>query len=388
MISCNSFSQELSSNFFKAYAYFSKKNFDSAIFYFDKCITENQPKVSFYLGKAYYFKKNFNKAIDFFKNAIDNKNYEAYLWIARSYSGLNNKSLTLENLRLYLLNEKYKLPSYKIKRDTAFRNLNKSKEWYDFWQLNWYSNEELICEEVEQLLNKNMISYAQNILDTLSYNKNKEEIILYYKAITNLYNNNLPSALSFINHTLSKNKSRKEYLELKVNILFSLGYYKESIDLINQILKIEPENFELYLKRSFAYKTIGQHDLSLKDLQFYYNFFPENINVAFELAQSYNKNLKYIESLKILNNLLKNDPSKYEYYLERGKAYYHSNMLQQAENDFSMVLDLNPQIGEAFYYLGLINIKKNNKKNACELFNKAINKGFTKAVEMLIDFCQ
>lgn len=382
--------QEVSTNFLKGCANLYKEKFDSAIFYFENAIKENlvNQKLFYYTGQAYYFNKNYDKAIEYFSKSIDSKNYESYLWIARSYNRINDKTKTFQNLRNYLLYENYKIPSYKIKRDEAFRNLINTKEWYELWEENWYSKEEIICEEVELLLNKNLINEAKKILDTTSYSKKREDLIRYFQAITEFHAGNFHSALSFINQALSINKSKKEYIEFKINILISLSYYKESIELINQLLKIVPENFEYYLKRAKACSLIGQHEQALKDLQFYYTFFPENYTIAFELAKSYNLNNKYIESLKILNNLITSDPSKYEYYLERGKTFYNSNMIVQAENDFSMVLDLNPDTGEAYYYLGLINLKRNNKQNACEYFNKALLKGIKKSVSMILDNCQ
>lgn len=382
--------QEVSINFLIGCANLYKEKFDSAIFYFEKAIKENpfNQKILYYLGQAYYFNKNYDKAIEYFSKLIDSKNYESYLWLARTYSKLNDKTNALQNLKNYLLNETYKIPSYKIKKDEAFKNLISTKDWYELWQENWYSKEEIICEEVELLLNKNLINDARRSLDTTSYSKKREDLIRYYQAITEFRAGNLHSALSYINQALSINKSKKEYIEFKINILISLSYYKESVELINQFLKIAPENFEYYLKRAKAFSLIGQHEQALKDLQFYYNFFPENYAIAFELAKSYNLNNKFIESLKILNTLITSDPSKHEYYLERGKAFYYSNMFLQAENDFSMVLDLNPDTGEAYYYLGLINLRKNNKQNACEYFNKALLKGIKKSVSMILDNCQ
>jgi len=384
-------SQEFSFNYFKGCASLTKNQPDSAIYYFEKAIIQdniNIKKIYFYLGQAYYLKNDYIKAIDYFKKSFDSKNYIPYLWIARSYGKQNDKFNTLENLKIYLANENYKIPSYRIKRFDDFKTLINTKEWYDFWSLNWYSKEDLICEEIETLLNRNLFDYAKKILDTLNYKKNKEDLIHYTYANIEFKKGNLPSALSFINEALSKNKTKKEYLEFKMNILFQLSYYKESIELLNQLIKIEPENFEYYLKRAKAFNLIGENVNASKDLYFYLNFFPENMQVSFELARIYNLTNNYIESLKILNNLIKIDPSNYEYYFERGKAYYYSNMLSYAENDFAMVLDINPEIGEAYYFMGMINIKKKNKQVACEFFNKALSKGIKNSVAMIIDYCQ
>lgn len=62
------------------------------------------------------------------------------------------------------------------------------------------------------------------------------------------------------------------------------GNKQSALDYLNQGLKLEPENAEMYLTRSKVYENLGKKDLAAKDLNQILTFAPDNIYARTGLA--------------------------------------------------------------------------------------------------------
>ena len=58
-----------------------------------------------------------------------------------------------------------------------------------------------------------------------------------------------------------------------------------------------------------------------------------------------------------------------------------------ADNNYEMVLDLNPKIAEAYYKRGNIRFQSGDNSGACSDWNKALNLKYRKADENLRKYC-
>ena len=56
-----------------------------------------------------------------------------------------------------------------------------------------------------------------------------------------------------------------------------------------------------------------------------------------------------------------------------GKAYLQENNLAQASRQFEEILKVNPNFGDAYYYLGVIHVRQRDYENAEEAYRHAIN---------------
>jgi len=72
-------------------------------------------------------------------------------------------------------------------------------------------------------------------------------------------------------------------------------------------------------------------------------------------------------------------------YLLLGKIEYHWNKHDRGKKYFERALEINNNLGEAHYYLGLIERDKENPKGAIVRFEKAAELGYTKASTELVD---
>lgn len=60
-------------------------------------------------------------------------------------------------------------------------------------------------------------------------------------------------------------------------------------------------------------------------------------------------------------------------YLEKGKNYFSEKNYEKAEIEFKNVMQIDPKMAEAYYYMGQIQEKKENISKAVGLYNKAID---------------
>jgi Flp pilus assembly protein TadD len=95
-----------------------------------------------------------------------------------------------------------------------------------------------------------------------------------------------------------------------------------------------------------------------------------------------------MNSLRCFNSNLKEDQANPVYFKARGKAYLKTSTLQYAISDLSMSLDLNPEDGETWMYLGVAKLQAGLKEEACSDFRKAIQLGMTAALQYQVDNCR
>ncbi|WP_457640810.1 tetratricopeptide repeat protein [Persephonella sp.] len=68
-------------------------------------------------------------------------------------------------------------------------------------------------------------------------------------------------------------------------------------------------------------------------------------------------------------------PNYWEAYFERGKVHLYFDRLEEAEEDFKKVVDLNPKFKEVYSYLAQIEIQRGNDQKAMEYLNNITEGG-------------
>jgi Flp pilus assembly protein TadD len=126
------------------------------------------------------------------------------------------------------------------------------------------------------------------------------------------------------------------------------------------------------------------YDQAKNDIVMLRNYFPDDQEINLLAAKIFRESGEALESLKILNTLLKNDNSQPDYYIERAKTFSRTGNHKFAEADFGMALDLDATNAEAYYLKGIERLKIGDKEGACIDFKKAKMFGEMRAVKELI----
>jgi len=136
-------------------------------------------------------------------------------------------------------------------------------------------------------------------------------------------------------------ESAREYFKF-AKYSYDTQEYMKALDFVNQAIDVDPAYINGYLLRAEINFRLDEYDQVIED-----------ISLAFDLDENINKTMP-------------------EFHLLRGDAYIRINKANNAANDVSFSLRLNPNNARAHYLMGLININRKIYFEALENLDKAI----------------
>ena len=154
---------------------------------------------------------------------------------------------------------------------------------------------------------------------------------------------------------------------------FVLEKYKEAIDILQDVLRDEPENVEAIYWTGIAYEALG-------DIQKTEYYLREAISLAPEYADALNA-LGYFfadngtnldEAVDLIKKALKKSPKQAGYLDSLGWAYFKQGKLDEALRQLEMALRLMPESAEIQDHLGDAYMKKGLKEKAIAAWQRAI----------------
>ena len=362
---------------------------DSAIYFLNHAILQEPDNYQYYLqrGEIKYEAGRYDEAVSDFENVDPMRTSLADLWLAKCYARLNRNELAVEYLKKHLQSGS-RINQKEIKKDAAFDQLQLTDEWYQLWENEWYSDEELLEEDIDFLISREKYLDALALIDEKLKDSETPEILYQYRArIENLQGNYRASAKDW---TEVLNENKYDYILYKERGMAYLNSdkFKEAADDFSKAIRMEPADFELYILRAKADK--GQNDLksAARDLSTYLNYFPDDETVLLFLGELQYEDGNYIDALRSFNRCLIINDSNPIYFKARGKTYLQTRYYKYAIEDLSMSLDLNAQDGETYYFKGMARFFSGDKSGACDDWKEAALLGESRGVEQLIKNCQ
>jgi len=365
------------------------KDYTSAVDFFTEALKTSEIKPLCYMarGKAFVQMGKAEEAIKDFLEAEKLKPGIGSYELAKCYARQGNIENAVYYMRLHL-ESPYKVLESEIKKEDAFSNIEKFKDWKNLWQKEWYSKSEKISADANYMVNSGDNMEAVELInkELLHFPRAHELYIARARAFIALGNQR--SALDDYNTALSLSKRNSEYFKERGILFSSLGRDKKAADDFTQALKIKPEMFELYLLRAEAYKRVEDFKQAIRDVELYLQFFPKSEEAMYVSGQVYYEYGEYAESIKRLTPLIEKNSKKPEYYQARGLAYFEIRELDAAIADFSQALDLNPELAETWHSKALARYYNGDKEGACRDWKRALELGSTSANDYLGMYCK
>lgn len=180
--------------------------------------------------------------------------------------------------------------------------------------------------------------------------------------------------LSLIFFSCSNSITEAEKLDNQGVKALNNGDNEKALELFNQALEINPECWSAYNNRSVVYRTTGDFEKALADL----NAAAELEGVELELVLANRADLKFdmndiTGSLVDYNKLISINNSNSSYYGNRADCNRLLGNLDQAFADYEKTFELDPTNYKALWRQGGIMIKKQNMDLALDLFDKALD---------------
>lgn len=98
--------------------------------------------------------------------------------------------------------------------------------------------------------------------------------------------------------------------------------------------------------------------------------------------------ISFNESLGYLNRAIEINNAVPEFYLRRGDAYFLTKKYEEALNNYSKVIELDPSNAYAYYLRGNARGSLTDKDGACADWKKAQEMGYTDPNGYIRDLCQ
>src|SRR5690606_30837259 len=126
----------------------------------------------------------------------------------------------------------------------------------------------------------------------LKASKNKS-ILYRYRAEIYAKLGNPKAAIQDLGLAMEKNKST-EIIKERGYTHFVAGNYNEAITDFTTVLRNDPADFSVYLKRAEAYEKAKDISSAIKDQETYMAYFPDDENAIYQCGELYLKNDAYI----------------------------------------------------------------------------------------------
>ncbi len=167
---------------------------------------------------------------------------------------------------------------------------------------------------------------------------------------------------------------------------FKRGLLNEGVKLINKAIELEPKSFYLTY-RAYWYFNHESYSACIADLERYYyqqkgplTFTPGgDLEMRLMLALAHAKSNNHDEAIKAALNCIKAYGLKehliglYDYHV-LGMLYFQNGQFEEASRALEKQIEVNPDLVDSYYYLGLINKEKSEYDKAEKLFQETLYK--------------
>lgn len=381
MILCQDISVPI--NYYKALGYRQYNNNDSALLILSNC--QNNPSCKMLKAEILYKNGDFNSALNELKRSYDISPEKSSILLARIYSNLGFAEESVYWLEKHFEHKNVLSYSEIISFD-EFDQINRSSEWRKFWDTPHYSKNVEKLYEADYLIKTGDYNQAIKILEAESfgsreYIKNTLLAKIYYDEGT------INAALRSVNLALADKPNYDKALELKYLISVVSNNYTDAYNVGLNLIRLSPENPENLLRYTESCLMIGKNIEALKYVNIYCNCFPKNEEALYLKTRILVNEKDYRNALISLNKLVLLNPSKKEYFVLRGTAYYNLESWQFAREDFAMALDIDPKLVDVMYMTGVCWHELGFDSKACRWWQKAAGQNHRNAAKMLFRYC-
>ena len=377
--------QTVNVNILKAKACIDQSKLDSALTLLN--LENSSVQKEKLVGDIYFRKKAFGTSCKHYILADSIEKGTASYDLSRSYAAMNNAAKATAWLQKYM-----SLPGKKseleITKDTAFQKISETNEWNQLWQKDWYSTSEIERNAVLALLSRGRVSEAAAELESNEgkFSPRHEYFYLQAKVYEKQHLNDL--AIESMSKALTYNSFSDEYYALNANLLKNSKKYNDALESMNKAIRLNPYNPDYYLKRGEIAVLTGEFGIAEKDMKLYKSLYPNELETYHQLGLLENARGNRQNAMDYYDVLLAKDKSHVQYFLERGKLALQLDQVQKADEDFSMALDLNPGVPDAYLNKGKTLQILNDTKGACFYWAKARGLGSAEAANLIKDNCK
>jgi tetratricopeptide (TPR) repeat protein len=180
------------------------------------------------------------------------------------------------------------------------------------------------------------------------------------------------NSIEICNHVL---RTTKNNFVAHINLgsaLFDEGNTEKAIAHYNEAIRIKPDLILSYNKRGVAYAKLGRYQKAFEDLNLAVSLKPDYAEAYYNRGTIYNKLGLYQKAVDDLSEAILLKPDNIAAYFNRGGAYINLGRYQPAIDDLSKVISLSPAPSDAYNNRGFAYLMLGRYQKAFEDYSKAI----------------
>jgi len=197
-------------------------------------------------------------------------------------------------------------------------------------------------------------------------------------------------ALAKTREALEINPDHHPALQKQINILFLMNDEKESLRLVDNAIRLYPDNPGYYYLRGIINNGREKYSKALDD-------FTQAIDLGSGSDMLYRSYLgrgvsylnltEYDQALSDLSTSIQQNDTVAGAYYSRGMVNYELRDYQAAIDDFLKILEFSEGNAELYFNLGMAYFRLEERDKACQNLNKACTMGNTNACRMSLMEC-
>ncbi|MFK7984264.1 MAG: tetratricopeptide repeat protein [Saprospiraceae bacterium] len=168
----------------------------------------------------------------------------------------------------------------------------------------------------------------------------------------------------------------------------SYGDYATSLDFLNKAIGLVPTFHNAYFERALVKKKLGDIDGAIAD---YSKIIDKEgtdfLSAYFNRAICYKKIGQLTTALNDLDEVLFHRADNPMAWKARGNIHLLAGRHSQAIADFSKAIDLDSELGVAYFNRGIAHLLNHNPMTACVDFERSANEGYDRALDKQRYFC-
>jgi len=285
------------------------------------------------------------------------------------------------------LSQREKLSESELCLDPAFAKIEHSKEWKTLWNKEWYNSIERKYSEAVILMKRKKYTDALGIIDAEFTNRSSQA--RFYALRAKLYEamEQFDPAYENAQIAVRMRNNNPDYFVNATNMSVRIKKYDVALDNINQAIRLDPYQLDLYLQRAAILRMNNRYDDARNDITFYFKYLPNNTQAIYQMGMAETEAGNPLAGIEYFTVLIDQDQTNPEYFIARATAGINANHYDMASSDLSQALDLNPALPEAWFKKGIVFFKEEKLEDACYHWRNALQSGSGEAAEYIYKYC-
>ena len=336
------------------------------------------------MAETYYLTADYQNAIEYLeKLEVQRVGMGSYL-LARTHARMGDAGMATLYLEKHLRSE-YKLPSSTILLDDAFLSLETSREWKSLWKSDWYTEDELLFQEIAYLTGSEDYLDALDIIEQALGGTADRASLLSARGAVFHHMGNYQNSIQAYTEAIELTRMNAESFHGRAESYMALDKFKDAIPDLKRTVQLQPEKLEILKELSEANRAAGDFDQAAAVIKDYIEYYPEQAEAHYTHGNILFESGKYLKALSSFNHCLELETNDPRFYKARGKTYLATSTYPYALNDFGMALDLDPKNHEVWFQRGMAKWRSNDREGSIADWERAARYGSEKAAKKLVE---